>query len=205
MRISPPPDFAGPKGTPMNEFEENPRGNVFSRRAALGGLVGAVVAPNLIAPRPAAAAVVRGGIALLSPTAIPRVGHTSTVLLSGQILVAGGYYQGEMADVQIYDLGKNTWFSAAPMRTPRANHAAALLPQGQVLVMGGGSETTGPIADAEVYDPESDFWSPAPPMLVSRYAHSAAVVREGVIVLGGFNGGPLASAELYDGSTWSLL
>jgi N-acetylneuraminic acid mutarotase len=68
-----------------------------------------------------------------------RVGHTATLLLSGNVLVAGGFvYTGpSLASTELYDPSTNTWSPGTNMTTPRDHQGAVLLPPGQVFVTGG--------------------------------------------------------------------
>jgi hypothetical protein len=71
-----------------------------------------------------------------------RVAHTATLMLSGKVLVTGGFvYTGpSLASTEIYDPGTNTWSAAANMTTPRDHHGAVLLTLGQVFVTGGANQ-----------------------------------------------------------------
>jgi N-acetylneuraminic acid mutarotase len=70
------------------------------------------------------------------------VAHTATLMLSGKVLVTGGFvYTGpSLASTEIYDPGTNTWSAAANMTTPRDHHGAVLLTLGQVFVTGGANQ-----------------------------------------------------------------
>jgi hypothetical protein len=63
----------------------------------------------------------------------------ATLLLSGKVLVAGGFvYTGpSLASTELYDPSTNTWSPGTNMTTPRDHHGAVLLPPGQVFVTGG--------------------------------------------------------------------
>jgi len=97
----------------------------------------------------------------------------------------------------VYDPASGTWSATASMASGRPAHEATLLPNGKVLVSGTGDGPT-PTSSAEVYDPASGTWSVAASMLTARDAHTATSLPSGqVLVTGGWNGGYLASAELY--------
>jgi N-acetylneuraminic acid mutarotase len=82
-----------------------------------------------------------------------RSAHTATLLLSGQVLAAGGAL---LPNAELYDPAGNTWSAAGPMRQLVASHTATLLTSSKVLVAGG--DTGGPFGDtaaAELYDPQT--------------------------------------------------
>lgn len=149
-------------------------------------------------------------LAAFSPAASmleARVGHTATLLPSGQVLVAGGGIAS--SNVELYNPGSNTWSVAAAMANNRSSHTATLLHSGVVVVTGGLS--TGPsLSSAEIYDPSRNAWSPAAAMATARESHTATLLPSGkVLVAGGVRRGApdtyLARAELYDPArgTWS--
>ena len=144
--------------------------------------------------------------------AVPRQGHTATLLPNGKVLVVGGYggtgAAGScLASAELYNPTTNTWSSAGDMATPREHHTATLLQNGRVLVAGG-ENLNGQLAWAELYDPANltDHWSSAASLAVLRSSHAATLLQNGtVLVTGGFNGvgGYLASTERYTSNTWS--
>ncbi|CAN5169863.1 hypothetical protein BH23CHL1_BH23CHL1_04570 [soil metagenome] len=72
---------------------------------------------------------------LASAMAVPRNGHTSTLLENGKVLVTGGHITARMAE--LYDPVTQTWASAGEMSIDRRHHTATLLTNGKVLVVGG--------------------------------------------------------------------
>jgi len=85
-------------------------------------------------------------------------GYTATLLLDGQVLVAGGseYPSFEPTPFEeLYDPNTGTWTRTSPLITDRQYHTATLLQDGKVLVAGGVKPA--PLANsilgsAEVYD-----------------------------------------------------
>jgi hypothetical protein len=65
--------------------------------------------------------------------ATSRILPTATLLLSGQVLVAGG----QTASAERYDPATDTWFPTGSMTDARYGHTATLLQTGKVLVAGG--------------------------------------------------------------------
>ncbi|HEY2825680.1 MAG TPA: kelch repeat-containing protein, partial [Gemmatimonadales bacterium] len=121
--------------------------------------------------------------------------HTATLLLNGQVLVAGsnGY-------ADLYNPATGTWTATGNLTTSRSSHTATLLPDGTVLVVGG--DKGGSLATAEIYDPSSGTWTRTRGNLnVARYSHTATYLSSGYVLITaglGTGGTRLASAELYD-------
>ncbi|WP_407562913.1 Kelch repeat-containing protein [Streptomyces sp. 184] len=129
-----------------------------------------------------------------------RHGHSSTVLVDGTVLVAGGIGPagpeaeegGRLASAELYDPATGTWTpTPGDMTTARSLHAAALLPDGRVLVTGGEGDrapraTGRSLFSAEVFDPATGAWTPAAPMADSRLAHPLVPLEDGrVLAVGG--------------------
>ena len=146
---------------------------------------GAMATPQTV-PRPGTTAA----------SGLPRHMHTAVVLNNGLVLVAGGFYQGTLADAQLFNPTTGLWHEARPMNTPRAQHTAVLLEDDRVLVLGGYYQ--GALADAEIYSPHSNTWTPAPPMAIPRFDHTAVLLGDGsVLIYGGTYQGTLDSPEIY--------
>jgi hypothetical protein len=134
----------------------------------------------------------QGGAALYDPstekwtttpaTAIPREGHTATLLPNGKVLVAGGAQPPTFAEV--YDPETEIW---SPTEPSIAAYTATLLPNGKVFFAGGG-----------VFDPGTGSWSegPSPKMPRRGDGHTATLLSSGRLLLAG-GGSP--GAEIYDG------
>jgi uncharacterized protein YjbI with pentapeptide repeats len=135
----------------------------------------------------------------------PRVDHTVTLLLNGEVLVTGGYTDTTTAQssADLYFWANNVFNPvAAQMTTSRAEHAATLLANGKVLITGGNDNTGTSLASAEIYDPVANtFTASSHPMNSARQAHHADLLPNGkVLISGGLdtNNNSLASAEIYD-------
>jgi hypothetical protein len=130
--------------------------------------------------------------------AVPREGHTATLLGSGKVLVAGGMDQttGYLSSAELFD---GASFSVTgSMTAPRYQAAAALLGSGGVLVAGGADGTGGTSASSETFDGTSTFASPIA-MTTGRYGHTATKLASGnVLVTGGLDAtaSALSTAEL---------
>jgi hypothetical protein len=78
--------------------------------------------------------------------------ESSTLLLDGQVLVAGGSANpGALATAELYDTTTGTFTATGSLITARSNLLATLLLNGQVLVSGGYGDS-GPLASAELYN-----------------------------------------------------
>jgi hypothetical protein len=141
-----------------------------------------------------------------------RGGHTSTPLLSGEVLAVGGTDGPESpATAELYDPGANSWSPAGSLSAPRLGHTATLLPSGRVLVAGSsGCACMAPAASTEVYDRVANSWTPGPAMSTGRSGHTATLLSNfaaaKILVAGGSgSGGARSSAETYDTGTdtWS--
>lgn len=142
--------------------------------------------------------------------------HTTTLLVDGRVLVAGGL--GPIADVELYAPASGSWSATGKLAQARRFHTATRLLDGTVLVSGGLLGSGGPdsrsLATVELYDPGSGVWRPTGSLLTPRDHHTATLMADGrVLVVGGaeaaagargngeYSGRLLASAELYDPAT----
>jgi hypothetical protein len=105
-----------------------------------------------------------------------------------------------------------TFTATGSLVVPRIGHTATLLLNGKVLVAGGySSSAASPTmpTSAELYDPSTGTFTPTGDMTTDRLWHTATLLADGRVLIaggangvrGGYDGPPLASAELYDPST----
>lgn len=143
--------------------------------------------------------------------AVPRTGHTATLLADGRVLVAGGQ-QGQLGMVvgstEIFDPSTGAWTPTGSLNVARAFHVAVLLPDGKLLVAGGlGGGAV--VLTAEIYDPETGTWTDTGSPNLARSAATATLLPgdRGVLLAGGIaaNGGYASSAEIFNltTKTWS--
>lgn len=131
-----------------------------------------------------------------------RARHTATLLNSGKVLVAGGYYYGSLSSAELYDPATGTWASTGSLGTARSLFTSSLLTNGTVIAVGGQGTSLVHMPTTEIYDPATGIWTAGGTLLTSRRAHSAVRLPSGqVLVMGGYNGGYLNVAELYDPTT----
>ena len=143
-----------------------------------------------------------GGWTITGALIEPRSGHTATLLLNGQVLIAGGNVGTTSAE--LFDPVRLSWTPTGPMNVGRFYHTATLLPNGKVLVAAGRNSDGGDIANAEIYDPASGRWSVTGSLNVPHAFHTATLLSTGeVVVIGAeFN----STVEIYDpnAETWRL-
>ena len=134
----------------------------------------------------------------------PRVYHTSTLLMTGKVLITGGMYSNGFAataSAELYDPASGTFARTGDMTRPRSSHTATLLPDGRVLIVGGafGNLT------AELFDPETGTFSTTGNTISDHQCQQAILLGTGkVFIVGGAaNDGfdPTPGAELYDPAT----
>src|SRR4051812_12999096 len=132
----------------------------------------------------------------------PRAAHSATVLLNGQVLIAGGLSASSLAGAELYDPASRTFRRTGSLQSARADHAAILLPDGRVLIAGGVAGDF--LRTTEIYDPANGNFAPGPPMSESRSGAVAVRLPDGRILIAGGTGGTAAdwvtrsSAEIYD-------
>ena len=137
---------------------------------------------------------------------VARISHTATLLLNGDVLVAGGdnssLGDGYLASAEFYNPSTGSWTLTGTMTTARQRHQAVLLPSGEVLVAGG-ENASGTLASAELYNPSTGVWTPTGSPTSGVGGPNAALLLDGrVLAIEQSNSTP---SELYDPSTgtWS--
>jgi hypothetical protein len=146
---------------------------------------------------------------------------TATLLLNGEVLIAGGFFVSDAtASAELYDSANNCFAgkagtlcqgeTAPSMNVARFLATAVLLPNGNVLIAGGFNVADGFLASTELYDSSNNCFAgnPGTPcaaenvpiMNTPRQAATSTLLPNGkVLIAGGLNaGGELASTELYD-------
>ncbi len=149
--------------------------------------------------------------------ATARARHTTTMLSTAKVLVAGGVdANGEaLATTEVYDAVAGTWSAGPTMADPRCDHTATVLASGRVLIAGGwdNSDTTSALASTIEYNPGSNTLVNPSTMLQVRFGHAAAKFDSAsahpneVLVAGGIDstGAKLAECEVYDPATFTWI
>jgi len=125
-----------------------------------------------------------------------RTGATTTVLLNGNVLIAGGSSDAStpLNTAEIYDPNAAMFTpSNSTLSAARFNGTATLLPNGMVLLIGG---TTG--QTAELYDADSDkFDATGGLMNADQASLTATLLNKGHVLVTGLTSGGSPDAELY--------
>ena len=133
----------------------------------------------------------------------PHSSHTTTLLQSGKVLVAGGSGTADYCSAEVWDPTTGAWSSTSSLIVGRYAHQAVLLSTGKVLIQGGGAESS-----AELYtDSPWGSWTLTNSMYVARMNHTATLLTNGmVLIVGGLDGdlNPMTDVELFDpaNGTW---
>lgn len=159
----------------------------------------AALFPCILGPHTSHAA----GFSAGSPMGISRSYHSVALLGSGKVLVTGGYGNGYLNSVELYDPATNSFTPAATLSSPRHYHTVTPLPNGKVLIAGGSIDGTDYFATTELYDPASNTFTAGASMNIARNSHTATLLKNGkVLIAGGYNGmQTISGAEIYDPST----
>ncbi len=148
--------------------------------------------------------IVSVGFAAVSNMAVPRSGHTATLLPDGRVLVAGGTTDGTHS-AELFDPTSSSFApTTSGMVYTRTGHCAALLPNGRVLIAGGGNSKGTLFKTAEVFDPATGSFTPTGDLNQLReYATATPLGNGKVLIAGGQDSGGalLSSAELYEANT----
>jgi hypothetical protein len=135
-----------------------------------------------------------------------RVGHTASLLPTGQVLIAGGTSGTVKQRSNLYDPMTGSFSLTGEMITKRSSHTAVQLPSTEsclgLTLVAGGSIAVGPVVteSAELYDPVLGIFTETAPMNSPRQQFTATLLLDGrVLVAGGFDGSTNTnSAELID-------
>ncbi len=148
---------------------------------------------------------VTSSVALAQSMTTPRAAATSSILLDGRVLLAGGRNGNTvLASAEVYSDVLDTFTAVGPLSEARERASAALLADGSVVVIGGRNAAGTTLASAERFNPQAQAFTANPrPLWQARHSAGSALLANGhLLVVGGRNaGGPLASAETYDGHT----
>jgi hypothetical protein len=141
-----------------------------------------------------------------------RADHSSTLLASGKVLIAGGFggsgtESHPFSTAELYDPRSGSFEPAGSMTLGRSGHTATLLKNGKVLIVGGWTGRDASRRTAEIYDPPTGTFTPTGNLAVERSGNTATLLPDGkVLVIGGVDRSEnsLGSAEIYDPETGSF-
>ena len=140
-----------------------------------------------------------------------RGGHTATLLDNGDVLITGGFDQGQALNTaEIYHPETSTFTATGQMSVPRDRHVATQLQDASVLITGGTPVSSNTAhASAEIYEPTSGVFRQVGNMTTARSAHSATLLNDGTVLIAGGSmqqfDNVLSSAEIYYPATRSFL
>ena len=125
-----------------------------------------------------------------SPMGHPRLAHTATVLVTGNILITGGC-NPVTGTAELYDPSTSSFTQTGSMASWRCYHTGTLLNDGRVLIVGG----WGAASSAEIYDPKEGTFTSAGRTVYPHSQHTATLLPDGNVLIAG---GGSAGAEVYD-------
>ena len=130
---------------------------------------------------------------LTAELAVPRYGHSATVLADGRILIVGGLTPDPICavppcaveEVEIFDpiVGETRRVDDIPGGTHQ--HTATLIAGGRVLITGGVDSDGALRGDAYLFDPEVEALVPTRSLGRPRAEHTAAELCDGTVLLVG--------------------
>jgi tetrahydromethanopterin S-methyltransferase subunit B/cytoskeletal protein CcmA (bactofilin family) len=148
------------------------------------GLLGVVSVFSQTTTGPGAISAATSG-----PLTHARVGHTATLLPSGQVLIAGGAgAAGVLNNAELFDpVTSSATALTGGLMTGRTEHTATLLPQTETLLIAGGQADPGLLFSTETFDPaDQTFRTSSPNVPVLGSGHTATVLLDGrVLITGG--------------------
>ncbi len=121
---------------------------------------------------------------------------------AGKILIVGGGYTTNTAEVIDLNSGSPHWTSTGSMAYPRRQMNAVILANGQVMASGGSAGSgfnpaTNIVYTPEIWDPGTQVWSPKANYKIPRLYHSETLLLVDARVLS-VGGGQPAAAGLPD-------
>lgn len=135
--------------------------------------------------------------ATTSPAA--RYGHAQ-IGLGGKVLVAFGFYRpdggmgtGYVHALELFDPATRTWASVGNIPVDREDLAIAPLPSGKVIMLGGGGSSR-----ADLYGVAAGVGRSNASSSRASGLTATALASGKVLVAGGVDGAPVATAQLYD-------
>ena len=134
--------------------------------------------------------------ATLGVAPVPRPGFGARALYA-----LGGFGDGVLSSVEVYDVHSNTWAACAAMGSERCGAAAAVL-GGKLYVLAGFDSEGAYLSTVEAFDPQSGTWSAVAPMSTERSGAIAVALGGRLYAIGGCSRFTrLSSVEAFDPQT----
>jgi len=130
----------------------------------------------------------------------PRGNHTATLLLNGQVLIAGGddTTTNYLKSCELYNPSNGTFRATGSLNYARRFHTATLMPDGSALVAGGYDGSYWGVS--ETYNPTTEAWKTNGVLSPGRDLLASAMLFDGtVLAIGGVAGtSDYAKVDSYD-------
>ncbi|PWB54742.1 MAG: hypothetical protein C3F06_03845 [Candidatus Methanoperedenaceae archaeon] len=130
--------------------------------------------------------------------------YRGTMAIGDKIYVAGGWNNGSLDVVEVYNVRKDKWTKAAPLPSPGIDGAIQAV-NGKLYIIGGNNNVGGDV-DVWEYDPVSDNYSKKA-SFSGEYDPATAVVDGKIYAFGGgmAESGEKKVAQMYDpiNDTWT--
>jgi hypothetical protein len=148
-----------------------------------------------------------GAFAVIGSLCTPREYHTATLLntgIPGFVLIDGGYVQASCGTIgqELYDPNTSSFITLYQNASFLQFETATVLNSGDVLLAGGFAcpkSVCKAFSLAVLFNPSNSNFSTTASLNAARYGHTATRLNTGkVLVVGGYNTAPIASAELYN-------
>jgi len=124
------------------------------------------------------------------------LGHTSTLLKDGRVLLVGGL--AKEASAELYDPETGRFTPTGALATVRSDFAAVRLADGWVAIIGGSAESER-LPGVEIYDPGTGTFGPGPSdRLLERKDPSAVLLRDDRVLIAGGAGGSESDGRVYE-------
>jgi len=107
-------------------------------------------------------------------------GQSATALVSGKVLVLGGWDENNQATAaaELFDPATSSFTSIGNMTSARRLHFAVLMSDGRVIIGGGYDDDGDVLKSAEVFDPTTNTFTPLPDMPIAVEEPVAACVQK---------------------------